>query len=409
MKRNIIFSVFIVCTGFTANRAAAQSFEKISPPEPAPHLNFGWSVSLDGPTAIVSAGVHSSYAGKVYVYRVDGHENWSSSATLVPSDSYIGDRFGWSTSLSGSSVLIGAPKSVSGGAAYVFKENESGDWSQVAKLIPAVNSNDFGYSTSIYESRAIIGAYSENRFKGAAYVFEEDELGNWIQIVRLQPTGAVGRTTEFGTSVSLSGTTAIVGASTDNNLIGAAYVFREDGYGNWNQVARIKPDGISDRAEFGWRVSLDGTTALISAPWTSNQSGAAFVFREDESGNWSQVAALVPNGIHAGQHFGWSVSLSGSTALIGDFNIGGLGTTYLFREDELGNWTQIATLTGERSSTADGFGYAVALDSDYALVSDLSAVYIFQIPEPSTFLLAVLGVVTISTRKKSPGPALTSR
>jgi hypothetical protein len=411
MKRNVIFSVLVVCIACAASRAA-QPFTRIASPDPTPYRGFGWSVSLDGPTAIVSAN-NGAYAGKAYVYRDNGHGNWSKTATIVPSDSHINDKFGWSTSLSGSNALIGAPRFGSNGAAYVFEENDEGDWSQVAKLMPtgAINANEFGCSTSISNSTAIVGAYSENRFNGAAYVFEKDELGTWNQIVRLQPTGAVGLPPEFGVSVSLSGTTAIVGALTDNNLVGAAYIFRDDGYGTWNQVARIIPDGITDQSDFGSSVSLDGKTALIGAPWLADRSGAAFVFREDELGNWSQVAALVPNGIHAGKQFGWSVSLSGSTALIGSYSVDGPSNAYLFREDELGNWTQVAALTGEHNSTGDAFGFAVDLSSEYVLVSDIfdmnsGAVYLFQIPEPATYILAALTVVFISIRRKMSYAAL---
>jgi hypothetical protein len=388
MKFDIIFAVLLVGTASIPIQAEVQPVAKLTLSSPEPYLNFGWSISLDGPTALVSAN-HASFAGKVIVYENSGQGNWSNLATLIPSDRQRGDSFGWSTSLDGSTALVGAARFVDG-AAYVFERSQNGAWNQVAKLTQsdALRKSQFGRSVAIDDSLALVGA------NGSAHAFKKDASGSWTQGVALQPEGAVN-TSNFGTSVALSGTTAIVGSMHDN-VIGAAYVFREVGDGSWNQIARLIPEGTTGQTDFGWRTSFEGNTAIISAPWVNDRAGAAFVFRENEFGNWTQIAQLVPDDTHAGQRFGWSVSLSGSTALIGELDNIGQDTAYLFQEDNSGNWTQIGKLTGDRSLT---FGYAAALDDNYAFVSDtdedLGAVYVFQIPEPNTILLAIFAIVSI--------------
>ena len=144
MKRKIILKVLVIWTVSTTCRAEVLPIVKLASPEPAPYHNYGWSVSLNGPTALISAN-NSSFPGIVYVYRSDGEGSWSNLASLIPPDSQIGDGFGWSTSLSDSTALIGAPQYGTGGAAYILEEDQTGDWSQVAKLTPtgAVNENGF--------------------------------------------------------------------------------------------------------------------------------------------------------------------------------------------------------------------------------------------------------------------------
>ena len=81
-----------------------------------------------------------------------------------------------------------------------------------------------------------------------------------------------------GGGTGISGTTAIVGADkdTDDGYSGAAYVFQDTGSG-WNQVAKLQPDGQGN-AFFGYSVSISGTTAIVGARWDDDsgiRTGAA--------------------------------------------------------------------------------------------------------------------------------------
>lgn len=398
--RRSAISLLIVAWAITGGRTrlAAEPFQRIAKLTPAVNSGdsvFGLSVSLDHLTGLVAAR-NSESLGVTYVYRDIGGGDWTKIASLSPTTPESGDQFGWSTSLSGSTALVGAPSAGGGGAVYVFKERDNGQWGQVANLVPAgaILGRGFGWSVSVDGPAAIVGAYSENGFKGAAYLFLEDEDGSWHQISRLSPSVALGQS-EFGSSVSLRGSTAIVGAITELSGNGAAYIFRNDGQDNWQQIARLAPAGETGETDFGSAVSLDGSTAVVGAPWTDNRAGAAFVYREDASGNWHQIAKLTPDDSQIGQSFGLSVSLSGTTALVGSFSFGRPGTAYVFQENDLGRWNQIAKLTGDRLGSDDAFGYSVSLSGANAFVGDLldkqrtGAAYIFSVPEPSTGALTV--------------------
>jgi len=85
---------------------------------------FGYSVSLFGDTVLIGAHHASADSGSAYVFkRVDGV--WSEEAKLTASDGAANDHFGHSVSLDGDTALIGAYRDDAGGvnegAAYVFK------------------------------------------------------------------------------------------------------------------------------------------------------------------------------------------------------------------------------------------------------------------------------------------------
>jgi hypothetical protein len=125
----------------------------------------------------------------------------------------------------------------------------------------------------------------------------------------------------FGNSVSVSGDTAVIGAdykTINSNLgQGAAYVFVRTGWA-WSQQQELTAGGAASD-DFGSSVSLSGNTALIGAVGTNNNQGEAYVFVRS-SGAWSFQAELTAPGGAAGDYFGSSVSLSGNTAVIGAYN-----------------------------------------------------------------------------------------
>ena len=116
------------------------------------------------------------------------------------------------------------------GSAYVFVRIGS-VWSQQAKLLPADGAtyNEFGALVSMSGDTALVGAYLDDdngSNSGSAYIFVR--IGTvWSQQAKLLPAdGAAGD--EFGTSVSVSGDTALVGARLDDDNgsgSGSAYVF----------------------------------------------------------------------------------------------------------------------------------------------------------------------------------------
>jgi len=146
-------------------------------------------------------------------------------AELTAADGAAHDNFGWSLAVSGSTAVVGAyGKNSSTGAAYVFVRSGS-TWSQQAKLTAADGAprDSFGSSVALSGSTGVVGADANSSSTGAAYVFTRAG-GTWTQQIKLTASdGAPGD--NFGNSLAIANSTAVVGAPDNNSGIGAAYVF----------------------------------------------------------------------------------------------------------------------------------------------------------------------------------------
>ncbi|MDU9047378.1 MAG: FG-GAP repeat protein [Candidatus Electrothrix sp. Rat3] len=344
---------------------------------------FGWSVSISGDTALIGADGdddNGSDSGSAYVFVRSG-STWSQQAKLTPDDNAADDWFGDSVSISGDTALVGADgdddNGLDSGSAYVFVRSGS-IWSQQAKLTPNDGAADdrFGYSVTISGDTALVGAYGDDdngSGSGSTYVFVRSG-STWSQQAKLTPDDGAADDW-FGDSVAISGDTALIGADGDDDNgsdSGSAYVFVRSG-STWSQQKKLIPDDNAAGDWFGWSVAISGDTALIGADGdddNGSDSGSAYVFVRSGS-TWSQQAKLTPDDGTAGDWFGASVSISGDTALVGadgdDDNGSDSGSAYVFvRSGSI--WSQQAKLTPNDGTANDWFGASVAISGDTALV-----------------------------------------
>ncbi|MFT5356960.1 MAG: hypothetical protein ACI9KE_004187, partial [Polyangiales bacterium] len=167
--------------------------------------------------------------------------------------------------------------------AYFKASNTGDDW--------------FGYSVSLDGDTLAVGAPLEASVatgvdgnqadnsagrSGAAYVFRRVG-GRWVQEAYLKASNT-GADDRFGYSVSLDGDTLAIGAiyedsdatgvdgnQADNSAgrSGAAYVFRRTG-STWSQSAYLKASNAESIDSFGHSVSLDGDTLAVGALWEAS-------------------------------------------------------------------------------------------------------------------------------------------
>lgn len=343
---------------------------------------FGYSIAVSDDTALIGSerdddkGVDS---GSVYVFN-RMNNTWIYQMKLIASDGRPGDLFGSSVSISGDTALIGTDgdddNGIESGSAYVFIRTGA-IWVQQAKLLASDGAADdlFGWSVSLYQDTALIGALNDddNGYEsGSAYVFTRVGM-NWIQQAKLLATdGTVNDF--FGGSVSLSNNTALIGAHGDDDKgaeSGSAYVFTRAGV-NWTQQAKLLASDETAGDYFGWSVSLSDDTALIGADGNDDngaESGSAYVFIR-VGVNWIQQAKLLALDSVARDYFGWSVSLSSDVALIGapfdDDHGEESGSAYVFNRTG-STWVQQAKLNPSDSSAADRFGWRLCLSNDTAM------------------------------------------
>ena len=131
--------------------------------------------------------------------------------------------------------------------------------------------------------------------------------------------------------MATDGTRIVVGAPGHVKEQGAVYVF--DGSGaTWKQVAELTASDGGPNDCFGWAVSLSGKTILVGAEQTNNDSGAAYVFTQKGAKKWIQRHELTATDGGTTDKFGYSVSMSGTMAIIGaDQAEGGGGSAFLYK------------------------------------------------------------------------------
>jgi len=290
---------------------------------------------LSGTTVVIGAQLHNGRQGAAYVFVQSG-ATWTLQQELTASDGAGDDYFGESIALSGTTVVISGGHLVDNNptnqsVAYVFVQS-NGTWVQRQELTSSdeVAGDEFTTSIALSGATAVISAPGHevggNSNQGAAYVFVESN-GTWSQQQELIASDG-GALDFFGNSVALSGTTALIGASNKNSSRGAAYTFVQSGT-VWSQQQKLTGSLGYIGQDFGFSVALSGTTAVIGAP-DGGTAGETYIFTESD-GIWSQQQELTPSDGVLGDNFGVSVALSGATAVIGaSGKRNGIGWAYVF-------------------------------------------------------------------------------
>ncbi len=340
------------------------------------------ALSSDGNTAAVGCPENNSGIGAVYIFTRFGTE-WTQQ-TEITNPEGTSEGFAGQVALSsnGNTALFG-----SGDEPWIYTRSGS-TWTKQERLKPTEVEKAFGGTIALSGegNTAILGDEEDKSKVGSVWIFTLSE-GKWAQQgPKFTGTGYTectrgGETKEhFGESLALSsnGNTALVGASTDNCYIGAAWVFTRS-EGKWTQQ-RSKLTGSEEVGEayFGNSVSLssNGNTALIGGKYDNDYIGAAWVFTRSGT-SWSQQAKLKGIGERGTEEFphqGWfgsSVTLSpeGNAALIGGVaeerteEGGTSGAAWAFTRSG-SSWSQVGPhiVDGEYGVRGE-FGSAVALSA----------------------------------------------
>ncbi len=306
--------------------------------------------------------------GWKYPLRVDPLV-WIEQAASLPTGLASDDEFGFSVALSGNGqvALVGAPYTNGGpGAAYIYTYDRStGAWSSPVTLSPPSGTDGFGFSVALSSDGtvALVGAPLTGS-TGEAYVYTYASGTGWssMPVTLSPPSGSAAGLLGSSVALSSSGTVALVGAPQTSSNTGAAYIYTSSTEA-WSStsgpVTLAAPSGASD---FGSSVvlSADGEAALVGAPDANSYAGAAYIYTYDSgTGGWSLPVTLsAPSGADG---FGSSVTMSsdGTEVLVG---APATDEVYVYTSGSSGTWSSPVTLLG--GSGGDDFGASAALSSD---------------------------------------------
>lgn len=271
---------------FTKTDSAWTFQAELVPSDPQARDFFGWAVGVTGGSILIGAPNEAESPqreGAIYAFERTG-EAWTETERLTGEAPRAGDVFGITIDVDGPQAAVGTASLFGGDkTAYVFTL-EGNRWQRQARL---VSPNDgvqdtFGWSVSLDGNRLAVGAPNATRDGGQAHIYERSGT-TWNRQATLSP-GAANIAPYFGWSVTLRENLLVVGAiggtSTTAGGLGTAFSFRETG-GAWTAVSSFAPDssaarGATDR--FGHAVQATETEVLVGAPDVASGTGAVFTF-----------------------------------------------------------------------------------------------------------------------------------
>jgi FG-GAP repeat len=212
--------------------------QELTPPADATTTGFGWSIAADETTLLISA-VGDAYddSGFVVVYERGPARDWQYRQTLHSHTPLPGDGFGYSVSLYRDQVLIGAsgnflaeptestppdtPMPIAP-VAYLLQRTDV-DWA--VQPTHEFRPNDLlgpddQFATSVQLGDGWLWIAAPQQIAGVVYPFELRD-NEWQAREALSPAVAVGR--GFGTSLSASGRTLLLGYGADLQRSGSAF------------------------------------------------------------------------------------------------------------------------------------------------------------------------------------------
>ena len=435
---------------------------KLTASDGAASDEFGWSVAVDGDTVVVGAPYDDdagSESGSVYVFSEPAY-GWASGSEafkLTASDGAASDEFGWSVAVDGDTAVVGAygddDAGSESGSVYVYRASV---WAAVDDSAPGganatsytvtglVTGAEYGFSVRAVNDRGpsdpsavatamlfvpdqptgLTAAAGDTQvtlswddpvdISITGYEYELHEQGQsaqaWATIADSAPGGA------NATSYTVAGLTNgaqydfrvravnAIGSSNPSAAATVALVVPDQPTGlaaaagnagvalSWDdpvdvtitgyeyvlqaQITELSATGAAQGDKLGFSVAVDGDTMVVGAKDDNGGSGpgSAYVYAR-QSGAWSQVAKLTASDADGNDEFGWSVAVDGDTIVVGarwgdDDDVQSSGSAYVYTKP-VGGWAntnETAKLTASDPAASDLFGYSVAIDGDTVVV-----------------------------------------
>jgi hypothetical protein len=330
------------------------------------------------------------------------------------------DKLGGAVVINGNFAVIGKPTTNSSniGEVYIYKKDNSGVWNQYQILRASITTVDvnklsgygdsmrfgnFGGSIGFDGNYIIVGGKAfelETDKYGAAFIFEKGNDGYWgtpvsdqtyyneNQILFGTNEAGHGNILDFGQSVSIHGTTAIVG-SNDTRSTGFIFVFEKGNDGKWGteqtgknyhtQNVQLTAIIIGSTPQYnGASVAIYGDTIISGARQSFSNRGVVYFYNKDSNGNWGTEITNAnyrninqyfsnPKGDSGPNHFGFAVDIYDNYA-IASAPEGSRGYVYIYEKSDTGNWSQIAEVNDVDGNTWERFGHSVSINNNFAII-----------------------------------------
>jgi len=286
------------------------------------------------------------------------------------------------------------------GAAYLF---DTSTGTQLAKLnTPAIDGPDqLLFGAAIGPGRAMVATRNwafTGTYTPRIWLFDTTDPASPVFISHIQPSDA-GNGDDFGDSIAIDGSLAIVGAPFNNGATttsGAAYLFDTT---TGTELGKIVASDGESVDQFGWSVDIEGDLAIVGARWEDESApngGAAYLFDISDPANPVQRAKLFAPVADQNDYFGYSVAIAGNIVAVGtmfDDDLGlDSGAVYVYDITDPANPALAKKLLASDGNPTDDFGWSVALEDTTLLVGSRTdddihpgagSAYLFGLTDPA--------------------------
>jgi hypothetical protein len=310
----------------------AQSWELAAsltrPGQPADD-SFGRAVSVSGQSILVGAPSEGA------AYLLSGAD-WADVTRLVPTDPTQHTNFGGTVAVDGEIAFVGTTD-INPAAVHPFRLSV-GTWTETQELREA-NSETFGYRIALRSNLVAIGAPKDAEDTGKVHVYAASGE-SWSETQELVASDAQPGDF-YSLGLDFDGELLVVGAP--GNLLfpterAGVYVYSLSG-SDFSEQTRLTVQGPPDIA-FGSSVAVSGTSIAVAAPPGPGQShnGQVIIFVRG-AGSWEVEQILT---VPEEEIFGSACRIQGDTAWLGA-RTGDKQSVYVFRRSA-GVWTQTQKL-----------------------------------------------------------------
>ena len=216
------------------------------------------------------------------------------------------------------------------------------------------------------------------RDAGVVKVFDSKSGALLFVIVSPSTTGSAN----FGASVAISGSRLVVGAyyeSTGATAAGSAYVFDLASATPTVPVFTLNNPRRAAFDYFGWSVAISGTRVVVGnylADTGAQDSGSASVYDLSSATPTVPIVTLNNPSPAANDYFGSAVAISGARVVVGayvdDAGARDAGSAYVYDLSSATPGVPVFTLNNPDPATEDLFGLSVAISGTRVLVGALN-------------------------------------
>lgn len=362
-----------------------------------------FETNFDGSILFVSASIHNSNAGIVYVYKDtgDGYKQ----KQILNGKNLANHNFGntnISCDYSGKLVVIGSRTPTNNGEVFIYKTNDYNSWSLMQILSGDYPNNyigdGFGFSNAISLSNdgktLIVGSrFDTPGTLGAIWVYTGDSNNSWILTQKI--TGFDNTIASEG-SFDSSFPTNIVTNGNGTVIFASAEIDREDTdqwagtvsiytglYGKFSFFQKVKgdPSGLSFGDLFGRSLDCDdsGNTFIVGSLHDNfgvSFDGSLFIFKRDDKNSYYELVQKnlgdLTKSERKNDRLGFYTSIDGNGNIIQcssqhDGPTSNYGALWLFQQND-NSYPLIDKKTGEYAGLNLGSNNKISFDGKTSIV-----------------------------------------